>query len=538
MSLINLLGGRYLVHFSSQVKIGIIFIKQKSSPCCMDLKAVISKLHPLERKVIPVLITNRELGAISIASGLDLTETMRALQWLENKEALTLESKMYKVVSLDSNGLIYLKAGVPEQRLFDVLSSEFQSLSVVAAKSKLSVEEVTASLGILMRERVCESRKEAELMLRKAPGAQTFVSTVSAFLAKPFPINITFLSSAELDIVEALKKRKSFIRVEEKKIVTVVLTALGEALTKEEINSDVVNRLTPAMLKSGSWQDKEFRAYDIEMGVPSISGARVHFTNQAIDYIKNIWVEMGFREMTGNYVQSAFWDLDALFVPQDHPAREMQDTFYLPGKARLSAPLFSVVKEVHETGGKTGSLGWRYPFSKAESEQILLRTHTTVLSAQTIAGLKKEQLPAKFFAVGKVFRNEALDWKHLFEFDQVEGIVIDPDATLAHLKGYLQEFYSKMGYSQIRMRPAHFPYTEPSLEIDVFHPIRKEWVELGGAGIFRPEVVRSLLGFDCTVLAWGQGMGRIISEYWKITDIRVMYTNDLAMIRKAKVYLK
>ena len=240
---------------------------------------------------------------------------------------------------------------------------------------------------------------------------------------------------------------------------------------------------------------------------------------------------------SGNYVQSAFWDLDALFVPQDHPAREMQDTFYLHGKAKLPE-LWKKIKEVHQNGADTGSKGWRYAFSKEEAEQILLRTHTTVLSAQTIANLKKENLPAKFFAVGKVFRNEALDWKHLFEFYQVEGIVIDPHANLKHLKGYLTQFYKKMGFTKVRMRPAHFPYTEPSLEVDVFHPIRKQWVELGGAGIFRPEVVKPLLGFDCPVLAWGQGMGRIISEYWNITDIRDINKNDLKQIREMKLWLK
>ena len=168
----------------------------------------------------------------------------------------------------------------------------------------------------------------------------------------------------------------------------------------------------------------------------------------------------------------------------------------------------------------------------------MLRTHTTVLSAQTMAKLKKEDLPAKFFAVGRVFRNEALDWKHLFEFYQVEGIVIDPNANLKNLKGYLTQFYKKMGYEKVRMRPAHFPYTEPSLEVDVFHPIKKEWVELGGAGIFRPEVVIPLLGFDCPVLAWGQGMGRIISEYWKITDIRELYKNDVKQLREMKMWLR
>ena len=137
-----------------------------------------------------------------------------------------------------------------------------------------------------------------------------------------------------------------------------------------------------------------------------------------------------------------------------------------------------------------------------------------------------------------MFRNEALDWKHLFEFYQVEGIVIDPNANLKHLKGYLTQFYKKMGFTKVRMRPAHFPYTYCSLEVDVFHPVKKQWVELGGAGLFRPEVVKSLLGFECPVLAWGQGMGRIISEYWNITDIRDLNKNDLKQIREMKLWLK
>ncbi|MBI2662082.1 phenylalanine--tRNA ligase subunit alpha [Candidatus Woesearchaeota archaeon] len=236
-------------------------------------------------------------------------------------------------------------------------------------------------------------------------------------------------------------------------------------------------------------------------------------------------------------MQSAFWDLDALFVPQDHPAREMQDTFYLEGKAKLPT-LWEKIKETHENGGDTKSTGWKYKFSKEEAEKVLLRTHMTVLSARKLAQLKKEDLPVKLFAVNRVFRNEALDWKHLFEFYQVEGIVVDPRANLQHLKGYLREFYLKMGYTDVKMTPSHFPYTEPSLEVSVFHPVKKEWVELGGAGIFRPEVVVPLLGFDCPVLAWGQGMGRIIGEYWKLQDIRDLYKNDLKQLREIKMWMK
>ena len=357
------------------------------------------------------------------------------------------------------------------------------------------------------------------------------------FLEKEFPLDLSSVKDVEKLAFDELKKRKSFLKVEDEKKLTIELTELGKELANEDLSGEFVNRLTTGMLKTGSWKDKQFRAYDVEINVPKVQMGKKHFVNDAVDYIKQIWMDLGFKEMTGNYVQSAFWDLDALFVPQDHPAREMQDTFYLNGKAKLPE-FWEKIKEVHETGGETNSKGWQSKYSKEEAEKIMLRTHTTVLSAQTIAGLKKEDLPAKFFSVNKVFRNEALDWKHLFEFYQVEGIVIDPNANLKHLKGYLKEFYQKMGFSKVRMRPAHFPYTEPSVEVDVFHPVKKEWVELGGAGIFRPEVVKPLLGFECPVLAWGQGMGRIISEYWKIMDIRELYKNDLKQIREMKVWLK
>ncbi|MEK6823336.1 MAG: phenylalanine--tRNA ligase subunit alpha, partial [Nanoarchaeota archaeon] len=257
-----------------------------------------------------------------------------------------------------------------------------------------------------------------------------------------------------------------------------------------------------------------------------------------IAYIKKIWLEMCFVDMRGSMVQTAFWDLDALFVPQDHPAREMQDTFYLKGAGTIPAPLAKKVKATHESGGTTGSRGWGGQWSEDVARQLLLRTHTTVLSAQTIARLKETDVPAKFFAVGRVFRNETLDWKHLFEFHQVEGIVVDPDANLRQLIKYLREFYTKMGYADVRLRPAHFPYTEPSLEVEVLHPIRKEWIELGGAGIFRPEVTQPIFGTDIPVLAWGQGMERIITEYYKFQDLREMYTNDVDQLRSVKAWMR
>ncbi len=506
----------------------------------MDLKSLIAKLHPLERAVIPVLTSNKELPGIIKTSGLQEIEVMRALQWLENKEILKIHAEKKKVVTLDTNGVRYKREGLPERKFLKALTTEFLPLSAIANRTGLTTEELNACIGILKRKIAIDIRKEKELMVKLGPQGLKLLQQEwieEEFLKREFPVEVDRIRDVEKFALEELKNRKSFFKVEEIKNISIELTALGKKIIAADLGGEVVNRLTPGMLKTGSWKEKQFRAYDVEINVPKIPSGRKHFDNEALEYIKSIWLEMGFKEMAGNYVQSAFWDLDALFVPQDHPAREMQDTFYLPGKAKLPK-LWETVKKVHEDGADTGSTGWGYKFSKEEAEQILLRTHTTVLSAQTLAKLNKEDLPAKFFTVGKVFRNEALDWKHLFEFYQVDGIVVDPNANLKHLKGYLTQFYQKMGYPKVRMRPAHFPYTEPSLEVDVFHPVKKEWVELGGAGIFRPEVVIPLLGFDCPVLAWGQGMGRIILEYWKMTDIRDLYKNDVKQLREIKAWLK
>ena len=239
---------------------------------------------------------------------------------------------------------------------------------------------------------------------------------------------------------------------------------------------------------------------------------------------------MGFEEMTGDIVNSCFWNFDSLFVPQDHPAREMQDTFFIKGSEKVPNELMMRVKKQHEKS-------WKYKWDEKVSQKKVLRTHTTVLSAKTIAKLTEGDLPKKYFVIGRNYRNESLDWSHLFEFNQSEGIVVDKNVNFGHLLGYLKEFFKKMGYDKVRFRPAYFPYTEPSVEIDVYVPERKTWIELGGAGIFRPEVVEPLFGKEVTVLAWGFGLGRIICPYYGIKDLREFYKNDLKQLKEVKEWL-
>jgi phenylalanyl-tRNA synthetase alpha chain len=508
----------------------------------MDLKELINDLHPLERKLIPHLENTIEFNSLVEKSGMKDIEVMRALQWLSNKEVLKITEHEKEEVELGKNGEKYQKEGMPERRFLQALTSSL-TLPEIAKKTGLDTNEVSICLGTLKGKAAIDIKKDKEAIIsiteqgKKLLSKETFEE---AFLKKQFPLQIQALKDEEKFAFANLRKRKDIVLLNKSKVRTIELTELGKRLAHTKIEQkEVIERLSSQVIKSGTWKNKEFRGYDVSINVPSVYGGKRHFVNQSVDYIKKIWLDLGFKEMQGNMVQTSYWDLDSLFVPQDHPARQMQDTFFIKDPKHGNLPAhWKKTKEVHENGADTGSRGWGGKWSENLARENLLRTHTTVLSAQTIAKLKETDLPAKFFSVGKVFRNEALDYKHLFEFYQVEGIVVDPDANLKHLKGYLREFFTKMGYLDVRIRPAHFPYTEPSAEIEVLHPIRKEWVELGGSGIFRPEVTKSLIGKEVPVLAWGLGMARIISEYWNIHDIRDLDKNDLKQIREMKFWMK
>ncbi|MFQ6009614.1 MAG: phenylalanine--tRNA ligase subunit alpha [Candidatus Aenigmatarchaeota archaeon] len=310
-----------------------------------------------------------------------------------------------------------------------------------------------------------------------------------------------------------------------------------EKVSKKVVVKEI-KQLTPSLIIAGNWKKVPFRKYDVGAPAPETHPGKKHFLGQALDYIRRIWIEMGFKEMSGPIVEVAFWNFDALYQPQDHPARDLADTFYMrvPGKGRFPPGYGKEVKGMHERGGPIASTGWRYKWNPDVAKQLCMRTHTTSLSARTLANLKLDELPAKFFSVGRCFRNEALTWKHLFEFYQTDGIVVDENVNFRHLLGYLKRFATKMGFPKARFRPAYFPYTEPSVEFEVYVPEKKAWKELGGAGIFRPEVVKPLLGKEIPVLAWGPGLERMVMDAYAIKDIRKLYENDLGLLRKARMW--
>ena len=259
----------------------------------------------------------------------------------------------------------------------------------------------------------------------------------------------------------------------------------------------------------------------------------MHPLQRTIQEIRRIFLNLGFTESRGTILESAFWNFDCLFQPQDHAAREMQDTFYVKSPETTHLPMDNLVEKVgqaHEDGGHTGSEGWGYQWDRDVAKQAVLRTHTTCVSARFLAENKP---PLKMFSVGRVFRRETITYKHLPEFHQVEGIVAAEDINFKNLLGILKEFYHQLGF-EVRFRPAYFPYTYLSTECEVYLPEKESWIELGGSGMFRPEVLEPL-GVKTPVAAFGLGIERLAMIRLGIKDIRMLYQSDLGWLRNLPV---
>lgn len=498
---------------------------------------IIESLSPNEIKILPYLKEN--IDEIVQNSKLDKTSVLRALEYLGNKGIITLSHDKKKLVELGVNGALYKKKGLPERRLLSLINEKrILKLEEAQKQSGLSDDEFKVSIGVLKKKALIEINNEKIVLAGRSD--EISKKSLEELFLEILPLDYNLLKPEQLFALKSLEKRRDIIRIKEEEIIKINITKLGEEIISSGKKvGELIESVTSQMLEKESlWKGKKFRRYDVTSPLPSINGGKRHFVNQAIDYAREVWTEMGFTEMSGNILQSSFWNFDALFTAQDHPAREMQDTFFINKKMELpDKKLVKAVKESHEKG-VDGSKGWQYDWNEENAKRMVLRTHTTCLSANTLGSLDKKNIPAKFFTVGKCFRNETVDWSHGFEFNQSEGIVVGKNLNFRNLLGYLQDFFKKMGFEKIRFRPSYFPYTEPSVEIDVWHPEKKIWFELGGAGIFRPEVVIPLLGEKMTVLAWGPGFDRMIMDYYNIKDLRELYKNDLSKLRKMKFWMK
>jgi len=345
------------------------------------------------------------------------------------------------------------------------------------------------------------------------------------------------LEHAGVPVDEALKlagKRKGFIVVKERTDRRVAITEQGRQLLASGAKArEKVTQLTPELLADGGWRDVDLRPYDVTLAAKKLYPGKEHPFQRTLDRVRRVFLEMGFEEIISPWVESSFWDFDALFQPQDHPARDMQDTFYIKRPARTQLPdeaLVAHVQATHENGGDTGSTGWQYRWNRELAHKPVLRTHTTAATIRALARHNQGK-PGKYFIIGPVFRRETVDYKHLPVFHQVDGIIVDKHASLATLVGTLTAFYAKMGFPKVRVLPSFFPYTEPSAEVNLFLESRQDWVEMGGSGVFRPEVTLPM-GVTDRVLAWGLGLERLAMFVHDVKAIGDLFFATMPWLRE------
>ncbi|EQD68668.1 Phenylalanyl-tRNA synthetase, class IIc, alpha subunit [mine drainage metagenome] len=335
-------------------------------------------------------------------------------------------------------------------------------------------------------------------------------------------------------IIDPLTKRNDVLLKKTRTRRTFKIINEGHKFIQSDDAQETVGELTPELLTSGKWKDMRFRKYDLNLQGQHVDRIGRHPLRYLIKEIREIFLEMGFTEMTGNYIESAGWNMDSLFIPQDHPAREMQDTFYLEKKngynfSTEELALFRKFGEVHVNGVR-GYSGYGGSWNIEESKKMVLRTHTTPNTIRYLSRIKAKEIG--LFSVEKVFRHESVDWKHLAEFHQIEGAVHSKSASLATLKWLMRYFYERLGFSEIRLVPSYYPYTEPSMDVVV--KINGKDVEMGGSGIFRPEVTKPL-GLKYPVMAWGLGLERLALIYYGLEDLRELYQSDINWLRNFKI---
>ena len=451
--------------------------------------------HDIEKKIINSLKENSIQTPETLENSTQLSpdQIRRGIEWLKLKDLAIVDESKSSVISLGKNGLDSFEKGLPERRLLNLVKNGPKKLSEIQKELGFIFGP---AIGLCRKNNWIETSSD-EIILKTLPSELPGEKSLQL-------IGNNKLSKDQIDKTDLseLSKRPDFIIEDIIKNKKVSLTDSAKSLDVSNISG----------------------AIDVEAEVPEIFVARTHPLKDTIDEIREIFVTLGFSEIIGNMTQSSFWNFDALFTPQDHPARELQDTFFLDGISAKKIANPEQIRKVSDSHKKN----WRYQWDINEARKMVLRTHTTCVTIKHLAENKPDE--ARIFSLGRVFRNEKVSYKHLVEFNQIEGIVVGKDANLRNLMGIQREFYKRIGITKIKFWPTFFPYTEPSLQTMVYNEKLGKWIELFGMGIFRPEVTKPL-GITKPVLAWGGGIERIAMLKYDLDDVREFYNNNLGWLR-------
>lgn len=531
----------------------------------MDIIDISKNLHPLEIKVLLKYTENDELTNEKLIKDLDYKEghANQTFSWLCGKGLLKEVSRTphayFEMTDVAKNSLT---AGTIDERIIGLLlKNGNMALPDIASKLNLEQRDIGSSFGVLSKDKILfmtADKKAAitddykNLSLTQIIEKSARLSTIHNLLQKANNSTNNTLDKSQLQVNEVAimatlsKKRAaadSLFKTVERETVTYKLVndngeldSLKNTLKAQGVTGNEIGQLTSTILEKGDWQGKKFRAYNIKLQAARIIPGR---TNPYVDFLESVkdkLVGLGFQEFDGPLVETEFWNGDALFMPQFHAARDIHDVYRIknPTHAKsIPEPYLTNVKNMHENGSLANSRGWNYKFDTEFTKRLILRSQGTVLSAHQ---LHKAQIPGKYFGIVRCFRYDKVDATHLSDFYQTEGIVLGHDVNLRTLLGFLKMFAVNIaGATEVKYVPGYFPFTEPSIEVHIKHPVLG-WFELGGSGIFRPEVTKAM-GLDCPVLAWGIGIDRMALMALGLNDLRELFCEDIERVRlrKAKI---
>ena len=439
-----------------------------------------------------------------------------------------------------------MREGTYEQRIVDLVAADGpQALPDIAKKLGIEAKDVGSAFGGLSKDKVLAM--DAEKRASLAPNGKEALAPRQAALqsllsrAASGLLDESTLTAEEKELAASQAKKRgaagSLFRLVEREDTTFAFEKAGldaaAALKKAGATGEEAGALTPEMLKTGAWQTVQFRRYNIDVPPTRVPLGRGNPYCAFLARLKDKLASLGFEEFDGPLVETEFWNGDALFMPQFHAARDIHDVYYTkdPTHAKsIEQPWLDQVAATHENGWKTGSRGWNYKFDRDFTRRLILRSQGTVLSAKTLTHAK---VPGKYFGVVRCFRYDRVDATHLADFYQTEGIVLGEEVNLRTLLGLLKMFAEEVAMAkEVKYVPGFFPFTEPSVEVHIRHP-SLGWFELGGSGIFRPEVTEPL-GIKVPVLAWGLGIDRMALTSMGLHDIRDLFTNSLEDVRSRR----
>lgn len=492
-------------------------------------------LHPIESKILKVLgsSTSIDLQELAEKSDLSIDQVRRGVEWLKAKNLVSTEEKEDLSYFLGDLGKLTVRNGLPERRLVESIKRAGGS-EEISRISRTFGAEFAAALGVAKKNDWLKVHEGKLVLTKESENREPEEDVLEKIAGEGSPSKERLVDS-EVAIIQSLRKRnEDYIREKKEKLVRITLTAEGKSVSSS-VDSDLIDEITPDLLRSGAWKSHQIRAINVTSPSPDEFPGRRHPMRLFMNEVREAFLSLGFEEIYGPISQSALWNFDALFIPQQHPARDMQDTFYL-GKTRANLEHYGdeirAIKSAHESGADTGSTGWRYAWSVEEASRVVLRTHTTAVTISYLSQNKPEE--ARVFSVGRVFRNEKSNYKHNPEFYQIEGVMVGKALNIRNLIYILTKFYSKLGFNEIKFWPTFFPYTEPSLQTMAYLKESGRWLELGGMGVFRPEVTIPL-GVKNPVLAWGLSLDRLVMLRYGVKDIRDLFGANLGWLRQLKI---